>query len=544
MTLLQIVIFSCCPCIIPGFIAPNVHPALLSSKVQQSKVGHVFHSDSVGGKVHTTRSEDLQTDPFSDIMNAAGRATTDAIKASGVLGSMSDAVVHKFVLNGPSVRVVNYSVLGAVIFLAVGCCVGISLDIHRPRCDSSYNVKDKRPSHFVLSVLVGSYLLLIPGLLCPLFSFLIGAAVMGMNFLISSDNGHPSTITESTFGFIRILLNSGGWIGSLLILLYAIVIPAVKLALLVAAEMTRSSSDPLKLKMARDRIKVVQFISKWACPDMFAYILLLYLFRDLGQRSATLTTLSQLEFGFSCFSLFCVLSTLATVAISPPDVPEESQEASKEPFFLRVLGFENLPFAVALLFFAFVFLLIEGMIRPCMGLRLDPAILYQPTGPIPKSLESIVSTLNLAEQVNTDVSLTRCIAALVSWLELGEVNCFFALFLMVIFMLALVVIDMMLLVWGAFELRWATTDVPETAAACMESSKRTMDLTKALKHCSMLDVAIMGVLVVCCAGSAYKGQGVEFIILPGLFLLMLAEALHYAVYYMVHGAFRDRKSVV
>jgi hypothetical protein len=472
-------------------------------------------------------------------MNAAGRATTDAIKASGVLGSMSDAVVHEFILNGPSIRAVNYSVIGAVIFLVVCCCIGISLDIHRPRCDSSYNVKDKRPSHFVLSVLVGSYLLLIPGLLCPLFSFLIGASVMGMNFLISSDNGQPSTITESTFGFIRILLNSGGWIGSLLILLYAVVIPAVKLALLVAAEMMRSSSDPAKLKMARDRIKVVQFISKWACPDMFAYILLLYLFRDLGERSATLTTLSQLEFGFACFSLFCVLSTFATLAISPPDVPmNEIQEASKEPFYLRALGFDNFPFAVALLFLAFVVLLVEGMIRPCMGLRLDPAILYQPTGPIPKSLESIVSSLNLAEQVNTDVSLTRCIAALVSWLELGEVNCFFALFLMVIFMLTFVVIDMMLLVWGAFELRWATTDVPETAAACMESSKRTMDMTKVLKHCSMLDVAIMGVLIVCCAGSAYKGQGVEFIILPGLFLLMLAEALHYAVYYMVHGAFQ------
>ncbi|CAJ1392198.1 unnamed protein product, partial [Effrenium voratum] len=58
------------------------------------------------------------------------------------------------------------------------------------------------------------------------------------------------------------------------LILYAMVVPALKIGFLILAELWRESPDPRQVLFAKRSIQVVQMISKWACPDMFAYILL------------------------------------------------------------------------------------------------------------------------------------------------------------------------------------------------------------------------------------------------------------------------------
>merc|ERR1719189_3221888 len=64
---------------------------------------------------------------------------------------------------------------------------------------------------------------------------------------------------------------------------------------------------------------------------------------------------------------------------------------------------------------------------------------------------------------------------------------------------------------------------------------RALDTAHALRKISMLDVFVMGVVVVCLAGNAYKDKGIQFVMLPGLLLLLCAEVLHYVLYYLVSG---------
>merc|ERR1719203_2223602 len=86
------------------------------------------------------------------------------------------------------------------------------------------------------------------------------------------------------------------------------------MVLLVLGEAWRSGW-PLR---ARACVKAVQLVSKWACPDLFAYVLLLHLVRALPRHCPLIETAGHLDVGFSCFSIFCVCSTLASLWIPLP----------------------------------------------------------------------------------------------------------------------------------------------------------------------------------------------------------------------------------
>mmetsp|Transcript_67358 Transcript_67358/g.121368 ORF Transcript_67358/g.121368 Transcript_67358/m.121368 type:complete len:547 (+) Transcript_67358:40-1680(+) len=465
-----------------------------------------------------------QEGPLDDIMGAASAASS----AVGMLGAMGESLVSEFKLQGSTRQTINLYAAAAMGFMATATGLGLAADRFYPRAKSSSG----QPTYFVLVMISASYVLLIPGLFCTLFSFLIGAEMMGMKVIVSSVHGHPSTITESTVSMVKLLCDTGGWLGAALVVFYAMVVPAVKLVLLIAGEMFRE--DPATVQKSRRCIHFVQFITKWACPDMFAYILLIYLFRDLDERSSTITALAQLDTGFTCFSLFCVGSTIATLALRPPEDPSSTDSPSNR----WSVGPSRLPFVVGVMFVGFLGLLFEGMVRPCMGLRLNSEILFQPNGPLPASAKPMVEMMHLTDQVNTDVSLSRCTSALLRWTLEGEVNCILAMLMLVVFMVALPVVDMCLLLSAAAKLYMCPSTVSDPAGS-------TMSVVRVLKHCSMLDVAIMGVVVVCSAGAAYQKQGVQFLLLPGLLFLALAEALHYATYYIVrdacHAAANDSK---
>lgn len=80
--------------------------------------------------------------------------------------------------------------------------------------------------------------------------------------------------SDSTIEFIYLLGDTGSWLGAVMVAIFALVVPLVKIVLLVLGEFWRCSKDPRRIQVARMCIRFVQIISKWACPDIIAYIFL------------------------------------------------------------------------------------------------------------------------------------------------------------------------------------------------------------------------------------------------------------------------------
>eukprot|EP00933_Yihiella_yeosuensis_P017455 TRINITY_DN14576_c1_g2_i1.p1 TRINITY_DN14576_c1_g2~~TRINITY_DN14576_c1_g2_i1.p1 ORF type:complete len:527 (+),score=53.95 TRINITY_DN14576_c1_g2_i1:81-1661(+) len=449
--------------------------------------------------------------------------------SKGVSGNAGHA--FKFELNAPSKEEINRYVVLAFILMGAAVKIGLAADWLRPQ-------PENQSSYFVKATLAASYTFLIPGLVFSLFTFLVGIELAGQKFIISQVHHKPSSRTESMLGFIQLLVKTKGYLGAILVVLYAIVIPVVKLGLLVSAERMRNSTDPAEVKLARKRIKIVQFISKWACPDMFAYILLLYLFRALSDRSDILSTPCQLEVGFACFSIFCVFSTVGTMAITPPTSSREDEVTNletppAEPLLLRYIGTKYVAMVVGVLLVAFSVFLYYGVTEPAMGLRLHSKAFFKPEGALPLDLKPVFDMSGVVDDARSDVNLWKCIRVLLrDFLDHREANCFLAFIMLTVFMLLLAVLDMVVLLVASVQFQFGARKPPWT-----------IKVTRWLKHCEMLDVAIMGVIVVCQAGAAYKKQGIVLVMMRGLLFLTVAEVLHYVAYYVVHGVFDSEAPV-
>jgi len=270
---------------------------------------------------------------------------------------------------------------------------------------------------------------------------------------------------------------------------------------------------------------------------MFAYILLLYLLRALNDRSSLIEAPAHLDVGFACFSVFCICSTFSSLAIHLPEKP--TGDAGHSPdvaLAIRCCGRQGVVWLAALLACVFALLLSAGMQVPCMGLRLDTSLLVQPQGPLPTEVEPILDSLDLESQVASDVSLWHCVAALLRWFYYGEANCILAFVMLAVFAVGLPVVNMVVLIFAAEQVGQpvARSLAPEQKQA--PPRNRAMDVAHVLKHISMLDVAIMGILVICMGSGAYKDQGVDFQLRSGILLLFLAEAVHYFTYYIVQAA--------
>merc|ERR1719401_1285054 len=117
-------------------------------------------------------------------------------------------------------------------------------------------------------------------------------------------------------------------------------VPALKLVLMIVGEMWRFSDDPFRRCVSYQAVRFVQVISKWACPDMFAYILMTYLLRDLDLRSDIISSAGFLDTGALCFSMFCIFSTLSSPAVKLPASGGWSGEAIlvRPPFVATWFG--------------------------------------------------------------------------------------------------------------------------------------------------------------------------------------------------------------
>jgi len=390
-------------------------------------------------------------------------------------------------------------------------------------------------------LLLASYVLLIPALCEMLFSFKIALKIMGYHVVLTNKDMagaggyNAGPISESTLSVIHLLYKTGSTLGASLIVLYAIVVPAMKLILLGIGECFRFSDNIENVKTSRRCIMFVQYISKWACPDMFAYILLLYLLRHLPEHTDFMEAPSKLDVGFTCFGIFCILSTVSSLAIKPPNLPDDTPRAGR---FLMP-GKQGTFAASVLLFVIFSYFLASGLYTPAMALRINEDALVEPAGPFPKSLGPVIKGINLMDYVNAEVALWPCIQSLFRYVaDHREGNCILAVVMLLVFAVGMTIADMIALVFAAWNLPAAEQleygDV--TAESKLRQKSGSMQVAKVLGKLAMLDVTIMGVIVVCYAAGIYERMGVIFYMESGIYYLLVAEAAHYLTYWLVSGA--------
>merc|ERR1719221_1864107 len=183
---------------------------------------------------------------------------------------------------------------------------------------------------------------------------------------------------ENTLQLVRSTAEEGALLAAAFITAYAMVIPVLKL-LLLALGLAWQHGDAAKARWARRCILTVQFVSKWACPDMFAYIVMMCLFRGLNKPPHLKSNL-DLGLGFSCFSIFCLGSTIACLGLRLPSPTAQAREAEateqRGTEVPRGLGRCTLLACVALAV-AFAALLGVGVTMHCMKLHLDMGLLYK-----------------------------------------------------------------------------------------------------------------------------------------------------------------------
>jgi len=376
------------------------------------------------------------------------------------------------------------------------------------------------PAAWVLVLLAASYALLIPGLVSALFSFSIYADILVGKIGLGPEGGMNRTgaTTESMLGLVQLLFSTGSGLGAVLVVVYAIVIPAAKLVLLVCGELLRGRSPGA----SRTCVQVVQNISKWACPDMFAYVLLIHLIRGLN-HPRLLRAAGRLDLGFTCFSLFCIGSTVAALGVQAPDREKRCWRAAA-----AMLGKRGLFAAVLPLTVAFFVLMGYGVQQPVMALRVRMESLYEPAGPIPSNFAPVIDMLHIPQLANADVSVVQCLKNLVQYIGYGEVNSFIGFIFLAGFVVACTMLDMLMLAVTAGFLAFG---VVRTI-----NGHSPLGLCWVLKKLSMLDVAIMGVIVVTLCMVMYRKDGVIVSMCGGLAQLAGAEAIHYLTYYLVKGA--------
>lgn len=457
-------------------------------------------------------------------------------------------------LGGSSKELVNWMVVavlgGMLVIVGTAVLLGALCPFLKP--------SNGRPPLWVLAMIVASYGILIPGIFATSVSFNIGfkipssivdshqaksiiaqypnaSAMQSAGFSViplsdgkeqlvfnvltdPSDNSKIQPMRESMWGFVGVLWETGGWAAAVLLILYAMVIPLVKISLFLIGEVLRNSDSVSKRKVARGCIIAVQYVSKWACPDMFAYILLLYLFRDLSDE--LIDAPAVLDIGFVFYTVFCIFSTFSSLAMTLPEVPPAEEKEEKKDDCCNSTG----PVQAAILGALAVGLLALGAFTPCMSLAIGMDHMYEDQGgPIPTSLKPIVKSLNIEKHINSSTSLWDCTKALWAWSSTEkELICILAFIMLGVFCLVLPILSVLTNVVLACNLRNGGE-----ADAKRKSLFRT---AKVLKHMSMLDVCCMGVVVIVLAGSMYSSFGVIFRIEGGLTALVASEIVHLILY--------------
>jgi len=419
-------------------------------------------------------------------------------------------------LGGYSLATINWVLLWIIVGL-LGC---IGMGVVLPKMFAVFEFREGRPPLWVYCVLVASYVLLIPGITEMLFSCVFVLKVGPVPIVVSEVHpGERGVVNLTTITLIQELIEYNAYLAAVLVATWALVIPVAKLGLLLYGEAYRFSPDSSSRRAARRCVASVHAISKWACPDMFAYIMLMYLTRAIADNSQVLQSESKLDVGFICFSLFCVLSTISSLAIPLPEALPEAKEVDivdrqTEPMMLRVLGHRGMQWGIVVLALAFCVLFIQGLITPSLKLALD--IERMPDFPGKDAMAPV-----LGASMNSEVSILTCLRGLGTWLRAGEASCAVALLMLGGFVVLLSPLSM-----GALVV--VTTAV--AGGRPHSSADNGVTIARVVKHICMLDVCVVAMFVIMLAMRPYADVGLIVTLGHGVWWLLGAEAVHILTY--------------
>jgi uncharacterized paraquat-inducible protein A len=161
-------------------------------------------------------------------------------------------------------------------------------------------------NRLALALAVLSLALLWPGLVQPVLTIRATMELFGTTRELTNE-------TRSVVGAIRSLRETGNHVVAGLILLFSILVPLTKAALLVPILAWRGTARAWRL------YTFVQAISKWSMADVFAVGMLIALL--VAKGTANLSAVAGP--GFYFFTAYCLVSNAAFQAlrIEPPDTP-------------------------------------------------------------------------------------------------------------------------------------------------------------------------------------------------------------------------------
>jgi len=277
-----------------------------------------------------------------------------------------------------------------------------------------------------------------------------------------------------------------------------------------------------RAQVAKRCIGAVQVVSKWASPDMFAYILMLCLFRKLSKPPQLLSDM-HLGLGFTCFGIFCVGSTVSSLGLRAAERPAEGRKLTSPTDVPRLHGWA-LAVVLGVLASSFAVLLIIGLASPCMELRLDMQLLYSKK-PKLAAFADIVEQLGLQDLMHAEVSVWSTLVDLGGFALEGETNSLIAFLMYGLFVVLAPLLDMLTLLFAAYSM-CAGTEGGRYARGAMAASR-------VLRKVSMLDVSLMGTVVIVLSLANMKQNGVILSLNLGALALLGAEVCHYLTSWVV-----------
>jgi hypothetical protein len=266
---------------------------------------------------------------------------------------------------------------------------------------------------------------------------------------------------------------------------------------------------------------------------MFAYIMLLYLFRELDDPPI-FVSLGHLDVGFALFSIFCVVSTVASLGIQLPDSSPEMANYPQDRLGLASWIEVLTTWLVAI----FAALLAIGFSMPCLSMRLNEQA-FSSMGPSMEQIAKVmIEVFRLSERLSADVSLKNCTFALARWTWFeGEATCIFAFILVLVFAIVLPALHMIMLLVAVSQLGSSGPLLDSKEGLTEQATPQTAVAAATwLNHVAMLDVCIMGVAVMLASSQMYQKEGLTLSFGPGIVALLGAEMVRYTTHFLVLSA--------
>jgi hypothetical protein len=134
------------------------------------------------------------------------------------------------------------------------------------------------------------------------------AAMMGMNEVSGEIEAYQKT--RSIIGTVTDLYKSGDILVALLVMLFSIVIPTLKILMSLTAQLLRSGA------LRNNLMTINGLLSKWSMADVFVVALIVtFMAANASGAGGLLTFHSQFESGFYFFLGYCVFSITAAQLI-------------------------------------------------------------------------------------------------------------------------------------------------------------------------------------------------------------------------------------